>query len=263
MRHRLALVAGLVLACLLVAVKLATRTTVPEAHAGQASRESTAGGSIKGPRRGGTMTPRVEDRGASEGSFLDPFISQLNRALFAFLILLAVVAPIVAGGIAYEYDTGQVRLVLEALIGKWPDDEVVRSTGQVGRALGVGLSAFAVFGVPAVVGVAVTLLVTKLQSSTAKKLLELEQKIEAQQMDIKRYLQSQRMYVQGRLPGVLAQELRRQGLDETAVAGVAEAADKAVTRIFNDWQEHTPQVIGEVSRTGGSSGQVKAMALGD
>lgn len=96
-----------------------------------------------------------------------------HKRLVFLLVLIAGFFPIIAGFVAVSIAEHRSVVILAALVGAWPDlnPTVVDKLGPwIG--VGVGFSAFAVFGIPTILGLLVAYYTEKIERRVAMSLGE-------------------------------------------------------------------------------------------
>lgn len=86
----------------------------------------------------------------------------------AFLVFISVLVPVGFATLAYFKDTDLPRLMLEFLLGTWPnqlydDPTSAEFADDFALIIGVGMRAFIIFGIPAILGVTIYLLQKRLE----------------------------------------------------------------------------------------------------
>ena len=91
--------------------------------------------------------------------------------LLLLLFLISIVIPVTAGSLAPVLAGKNQIVILNALVG-WPDLNLKPQTiSALWTGLGVGFSAFAVLGIPAILGAVVTVLLENAKRSVAMSIL--------------------------------------------------------------------------------------------
>jgi hypothetical protein len=151
--------------------------------------------------------------------------------LTPLVLVLTVLFPIIAGIVATYCTQNKWLVTVTALAGAWPDlnPETWAANNTNIRpwiGLGVGVSAFAVFGIPTLLGAAVTLM-----------LENVERRI---RMSLFPYLEARDYITESEVVAEFEETLKRAGIEERQCEAMARAA---VKRAADVWYNATDEKI--------------------
>jgi hypothetical protein len=148
--------------------------------------------------------------------------------LVFLLVLIALLAPIIAGLLATRIAKSEGGVILAALVGTWPDLNPTTMTNKADDlgpwiGVGVGCSAFAVFGIPTILGLVITYHTEKIERRVA--------------MSLNSYLADRDRFIAGY---VYRDFQAKFGLPDAACRAAAHAA---IQQASDEWTRSSEQTI--------------------
>ena len=155
------------------------------------------------------------------------------RPIIIGLIVLAVVVPLAAGITVAVTEVPIDRLTMEFRLGTWPNQEYPGLTAKNFRddtalAVGVGLRAFMVIGIPAILGVGIALL-----------LRNVERRLE--RMNMRDYIGYRDRFIKSHLLGTFQEPLVKAGLMEAATFN--ELVKEALELADGQWRDAEAEAL--------------------
>jgi hypothetical protein len=147
-----------------------------------------------------------------------------HRKLVILLTVFTLVFPVLVGCLGNIYSKHRFVVILAALVGAWPDVNPNTDPGPwVG--MGLALSALSVFGIPTILGVAVTLLLERAERNVAMSFLK--------------YLADRDAFITTEV----YREFRNKVKDNISNQECRDLARAAVKRAADEWQNTSDEDI--------------------